>query len=140
VPPDARAKLQAEAPRGKKTRPSNLVLRKRRNEVSETQLSAPNETHLPVGRIAGKIFSRLFDFGMLRAGLIELQGPDDYLLLFFCYASKANEARFTAPRLISLSVREKDFSTSNCSRFLARSPSCRLGAHENAENELANMV
>src|SRR4030095_13533363 len=55
-------------------------------------------------------------------------------------ASKANEARFTAPRLISLSVREKDFSTSSCSRFLAPSPSCRLGAHENAENELANMV
>jgi hypothetical protein len=29
------------------------------------------------------------------------------------------------PRLISLSVREKDFSTSNCSRYLTPSPSCR---------------
>ena len=64
--------------------------------------------------------------GMLRAGLIELQGPEDYLLRFFCYASKANAARFTAARLISLSVREKDFSTSYCSRCLALSPSCRL--------------
>jgi hypothetical protein len=45
-------------------------------------------------------------------------------------ASKANEARFTAPRLISLSVREKDFSTDGYSRSLGNlicAPNAVLG-------------
>src|SRR5437867_6762433 len=42
-------------------------------------------------------------------------------------ATKAKNARFTGPRLNSLSVREKDFSTSKYSRSLAFSASCQLG-------------
>jgi hypothetical protein len=78
VPPDARPKLQAPTPRGKETRPSNPVLRERRNEVPKTA----------EGRAVKRILAR--SWVPLPDRCTEFSGPESVVLVKLL-GSKNNE-------------------------------------------------